>query len=208
MRETKDDETPPQTAPSLRGWGFLNRKRAWREAYLAKNKARRTQFATSPHLQMRSARLLTENLLRFFDDRFQVATAGAFFPTPTEPDVLLFVQVARVRGWKVFFPALEQDTSWAGAEPLWRSVGLETSMVVSPSLDVVLIPGIVFGEDGVRLGRGAGWYDRALTDLPNETVRVGVTFESQVVPRGLLPTHPWDQRVHHLITPRTIRTCR
>jgi 5-formyltetrahydrofolate cyclo-ligase len=60
-----------------------------------------------------------------------------------------------------------------------------------------LVPGVAFDARGARLGRGAGWYDRALAAHPRG-VRVGLAFEFQVVPA--LPEAPWDVRMHAVVT--------
>ena len=67
---------------------------------------------------------------------------------------------------------------------------------------VALVPGMGFDLDGVRLGRGGGFYDRALAALRNATVVfvIGVAFEAQV--EEYLPRDAWDQRVDLIVTER------
>jgi 5-formyltetrahydrofolate cyclo-ligase len=62
---------------------------------------------------------------------------------------------------------------------------------------VFLVPGLAFDARGVRLGRGAGWYDRVLAQHPHGT-RIGLAYEFQVVPD--LPEAPWDVRMHAVVT--------
>ena len=52
-----------------------------------------------------------------------------------------------------------------------------------------VVPGLAFDLRGIRLGRGAGHYDRALSRHP-AALRVGIAFEFQIVPR--LPADAWD----------------
>jgi 5-formyltetrahydrofolate cyclo-ligase len=59
--------------------------------------------------------------------------------------------------------------------------------------DLIFVPGLAFTPDGVRLGRGRGFYDRLLATLPAAVVRVGVCFPGQLV--GTLPRDPHDQSV-------------
>jgi 5-formyltetrahydrofolate cyclo-ligase len=62
---------------------------------------------------------------------------------------------------------------------------------------VILVPGLAFGRNGSRLGRGAGFYDRFLSAHPN-ALRAGVAFSDQVL--DSLPEDPHDQRMDILLT--------
>ena len=48
-------------------------------------------------------------------------------------------------------------------------------------LDLVIVPGVAFDKNNRRLGRGAGYYDRFLKDLPSDTPTFGLAFDFQVV---------------------------
>jgi 5-formyltetrahydrofolate cyclo-ligase len=71
---------------------------------------------------------------------------------------------------------------------------------VSPAeIDLVLVPGVAFArDDGTRLGRGGGFYDRLLGAPGFRAFCVGVCFDVQVIDH--LPTEPHDQRVGALLT--------
>ena len=64
-------------------------------------------------------------------------------------------------------------------------------------LDLVVVPGVAFDKDGHRLGRGAGYYDRFLAQLPKSVLTVGLAFDFQVVDR--LPHQDHDQPVSRVI---------
>ena len=67
-----------------------------------------------------------------------------------------------------------------------------------PSPDVLfVVPGVAFDLRGARLGRGSGWYDRALAAHPGG-VRVGLAYDFQLVP--VLPEAPWDVRMDAVAT--------
>jgi len=48
-------------------------------------------------------------------------------------------------------------------------------------IDLVIVPGMAFDKDNVRLGRGHGYYDRFLCALPKKTKTIGLAFDFQLV---------------------------
>jgi 5-formyltetrahydrofolate cyclo-ligase len=64
-------------------------------------------------------------------------------------------------------------------------------------LDFVLVPGVAFDSSGRRLGRGKGFYDRLLAEVPG--IKCGICLDEQVVER--IPTEPHDVILNCLITP-------
>jgi len=70
---------------------------------------------------------------------------------------------------------------------------------------MVIVPGVLFDGLGNRLGRGGGWYDRALQRLGNRGVFVGLAYDCQVTDR--LPAQAWDQKVHYVITESRVIDC-
>lgn len=72
------------------------------------------------------------------------------------------------------------------------------------SAEVVLVPGLAFSEDGKRLGRGGGYYDRFLSSF-RHTHRVALAYEAQLVPD--LPIENHDQRVDIIVTESRVIDC-
>ena len=70
---------------------------------------------------------------------------------------------------------------------------------------MVIVPGVLFDDRGNRLGRGGGWYDRALQRLNDKGIFVGLAYEFQVVTR--VPAELWDQKVHYVITESRVIDC-
>lgn len=70
---------------------------------------------------------------------------------------------------------------------------------------VVFVPGLAFDLAGNRLGRGWGWYDRALSLLEQMTKFVALAYEFQIMEQ--LPAEPWDRKVHYIITEKRIIDC-
>lgn len=81
------------------------------------------------------------------------------------------------------------------AEPRGRRVDLA-------SVEVIVVPGLAFDPVGGRLGQGGGHYDRLLASLPAGTVRIGVGYACQLVPR--VPCEPHDAVVDIVVTDRAV----
>jgi 5-formyltetrahydrofolate cyclo-ligase len=64
-------------------------------------------------------------------------------------------------------------------------------------IHLVVVPGVAFDKNNLRLGRGHGYYDRFLCLLPKETKTIGLAFDFQVVES--LPKHPHDIPVSKII---------
>ena len=64
-------------------------------------------------------------------------------------------------------------------------------------IDLVIVPGLAFTEEGRRLGRGAGYYDRFLKKFPEETPTIGIAFNIQVIAE--IPHNGHDIAVKKLI---------
>lgn len=71
---------------------------------------------------------------------------------------------------------------------------------------VVFVPGVAFDLRGNRLGRGKGWYDRLIKKDLGEATVVALAYDFQIV--DAVPAEEWDQRVHYLITERSVVDCR
>jgi 5-formyltetrahydrofolate cyclo-ligase len=65
-------------------------------------------------------------------------------------------------------------------------------------VDWVLVPGVVFADDGYRIGYGGGYYDRLLPLLDARTPRVSAAFQLQR--RREVPHGVHDQKVHVIVT--------
>ncbi|PAZ02579.1 MAG: 5-formyltetrahydrofolate cyclo-ligase [Opitutia bacterium AMD-G3] len=66
-------------------------------------------------------------------------------------------------------------------------------------VDLFLVPGLAFDAAGHRLGYGAGFYDRLLTQAKATAFTVGYGFDFQVHPE--VPVEAHDQALHAIVTP-------
>lgn len=73
-------------------------------------------------------------------------------------------------------------------------------------IDMVIVPGLGFSEDGFRIGRGMGFYDRFLGQREFLGVSCGIAFAEQIIPH--LPTLDHDIPLAMLTSDTGIRRFR
>ncbi len=134
-------------------------------------------------------------------------TIAIFAPQPREPDVEMLW--AHGAGKSFAYPRVEEDRlDLFRVDSLYelapgafgvREPGADPARNVSPgALDLILVPGVAFTREGARLGRGGGFYDRLLAALGPQTFKIGVCFDSQLLPA--LPIEAHDEQVDFIAT--------
>lgn len=91
-------------------------------------------------------------------------------------------------------------------EPLAELCNLPGRISGIKSLQLIIIPGLAFDEQGRRLGRGKGFYDRFLARLFPQTLLIALAREAQIVPK--VPTEPHDKSVDFVVTEKRCIACR
>jgi 5-formyltetrahydrofolate cyclo-ligase len=133
---------------------------------------------------------------------------AVYAPLGTEVDGLEIARRALAHGAELVFPRAVDGVrrlAFARCEPgaLVRGpLGVAeppagAPEVASAEIDCVVVPGLGFSPEGLRLGRGGGHYDATLAAMP-AAARVGVAFEVQVVPE--LPREAHDAVLDALVT--------
>ena len=74
----------------------------------------------------------------------------------------------------------------------------EIKPIACGDMDLILVPGVAFDKNGNRLGRGKGYYDRFLKELPKRAFTIGLCFDFQVV--EFIPKLPHDIPVKKLLS--------
>ena len=150
-------------------------------------------------------------------------TVAAYLSAGSEPGTLQLVAWLAAHRVRVLLPVLSAlpdgsrrtDPAWAAyAGPEALRLGaygiLEPTTVVLPSrqlpeAELVICPGLAANQLGDRLGRGGGWYDRALPHA-SQSAPVWVLLNADEVLQTI-PTQPWDRRVDVIVTPDGLTTC-
>ena len=173
-------------------------KTRWRTSLVA---ARR---ALPPQVRAARAAALAAGAVRL------AATTGgpvcAYVPVGSEPGSPELLAALHAAGHEVLLPVVPEHTGpldWAaytGPESLVAGpLGLRepTGPRLGPEAiaraELVLLPGLAADRTGVRLGRGAGHYDRTLPLAAPGTPLVIVLHDEELVER--LPAEPHDRRV-------------
>jgi len=71
-------------------------------------------------------------------------------------------------------------------------------------IDLQIVPGVLFSDEGFRIGFGGGYYDRYLTDYSGE--RISLAFENQTSQE--VPIEEHDIPVNKIITENRVIQCR
>lgn len=139
-------------------------------------------------------------------------TVAAYVATRREPGGTAMLDVLADQGIRVLLPIVPEgepqrlqwgeyrgerhleEGRWNLLEP--QGIRLDPDTLVQAKL--ILVPAVAVDRRGVRLGRGAGYYDRTLAHMPGQIV--AVVHDSEVVDHEL-PEGEYDVRVQWILTP-------
>lgn len=129
----------------------------------------------------------------------QCRRVAAYRPLRTEPGSVELLDELVRGGAAVLIPVLldDRDLDWAA----WADGASGPSLGVDAigGVEVVLVPALAVSRQGMRLGRGGGSYDRALTRVPRGVPVVALLYDDEI--RPVVPTEEWDRPVTAAITP-------
>jgi 5-formyltetrahydrofolate cyclo-ligase len=172
-----------------------------------------TLAAIPPETRHAKSVAVCERLLETPEYRL-ARTVMIFLSTPTEVDTSGIALDAWRRDKRVAAPrvsfeqrrmaAIEIDSLSSGLHTIALGVRepIDGQLIPPGELDLVFVPGLAFDEQGNRLGRGQGFYDRFLSQPAFAGVSCAVAFEEQVLPA--VPHEEHDVRVRMLVTDRRV----
>ena len=139
-----------------------------------------------------------------------VRTLAAFVPDPTEPGSGRLPDAFTELNARVLLPVIPptgRTLDWAvhtgeletGRFGLSQPVGPRLGAMAIQEADAVVVPALAVDRFGIRLGRGGGYYDRALVHARPDAVLVTVVFDGERVDE--LPREVHDRPVAAVVTP-------
>lgn len=139
-----------------------------------------------------------------------VGTLTAFVPDPTEPGAGRLPEAYVQLGARVLLPVIPPDgrvLDWAvytgdlepGRYGLYQPGGPRLGPTAIAEADAVVVPALAVDRSGIRLGRGGGYYDRALVHARPDAVLVTVVFDDERLDE--LPREVHDRPVRAVVTP-------
>lgn len=135
-----------------------------------------------------------------------ITKAACYLAFGDEPDTELFIDWALEAGIEVLIPRSHRDgsLSWVNfvgdtepgifgfAEPVGDAAELAGS-------DLIFVPALAADRNGMRLGKGKGYYDRELAALEAVAPVVAVVFDDEVL--DYVPTEDHDHPIDGVVTP-------
>jgi 5-formyltetrahydrofolate cyclo-ligase len=131
---------------------------------------------------------------------------AAFYPIGFEPQIVPFLKKLAFEG-RLLLPRVQdkQKMEFVLVQNFESELQKGTFGIMEPKSELpafesspsaFIVPGTVFGKDGSRIGRGAGYYDRYLTSFKG-IPRLGVAYSVQI--RNSLPQNAMDMRMDEVL---------
>jgi 5-formyltetrahydrofolate cyclo-ligase len=170
----------------------------------------------SPEKVTEKSRQVTEQLLTFAPVQ-QASTLVLYNADENEVVTETIWRAAISQGQAVYYPRITSDKAnleFVRRYPHDQLIPGTFGILIPPGDemliglqggDVVLTPGVGFDEQGQRLGRGKGYYDRAFRGVLASALRVALAYELQIVPA--IPSGPTDERVQWIATESRVIDC-
>ncbi|MBB4929680.1 5-formyltetrahydrofolate cyclo-ligase [Lipingzhangella halophila] len=139
-------------------------------------------------------------------------TVAVYYSVGTEPDTHKLIATLWKQGTYVLLPVFlpNRDLDWAAydgpdslestdqglLEPTGRRYGVDAVRRCA----AVVCPALAVDQRGLRLGKGAGCYDRTLSRIGPNTRTIAVIYDTELV--DAVPAEAHDRPVHGVVTPQ------
>lgn len=162
----------------------------------------------------------SELIVRFltnWEPFLQAQNVMLYLAMPGEPNIDGLILFALENGKQVSVPLLTEKFGYMESAAITGLQDLKKgklnlrvpdpekiTIVDSESIDLILVPAVAFDLNGNRLGMGAGYYDRFLSQATKANT-LGVAWSFQMVPFVASEEH--DIPVQYVITEEKITIC-
>lgn len=165
--------------------------------------------AQSPDEKDKKDKIIAKKLLKLKE--FEKAKVIAFYVSlKSEVDTIALIDNALTKGKRVVVPVITgNDLSLSEIRSRKQDLKKGPCGILQPmqnkkkafpkeGIDMIIVPGIAFTKKGARLGRGKGFYDKFLKNMPDRIKKIGLAYDIQII-KGL-PVTPRDIPVDIVIT--------
>lgn len=136
-------------------------------------------------------------------------SVACYLPFGDEPDIELFVDWAIENEIEVLMPVVRNDgdLDWVAFDGSTKKGALgflEASGTARPAanVDIAIVPALAVSKNGIRLGKGKGFYDRALPKFKPTPPVVAIVFNDELL--EAIPSEAHDFPVDAVVTPKGV----
>jgi len=155
------------------------------------------KISSDPHF------IKSKNILCYISYGHEVNT-HAFIQTYLDSEKHILAPITKTRSHTLDISLL---SSWQDLQPgpynILEPMKEKRTLIDPKEIDLILVPGVGFDEQGHRLGHGGGYYDWLLSKT--QAYRMGLAFEFQIVRN--IPIEPHDQLLNCIITEKRVIHC-
>lgn len=168
-----------------------------------------TSLQSNPDEQIRRSQQTCEKFLNLFLDK-EALTVALYKSHLGELDLGPLETGFSARGYRLCYPKVIGQTEmgffeadpraskdWTGGRFGILEPKAGAKEILTSDIDIILTPGLAFDRHMGRLGRGMGFYDRALRQT-TKALRVALVYDELLYDE--IPLQSWDERVHWIVT--------
>lgn len=203
MNNTENDNPPTELHTAAEAASLSELKAQWRA------KLTTERSAVSAHQQVAEATALAEAVATI-----PATTATCYVPFGSEPGSITLLDLLHDRGTRVLLPVIPEERGpldWAEYtgtsslapghfQPALEPTGPRLGPQAIAEADIVLTPALAVDRQGVRLGKGAGYYDRSLVYAADDARLIALIRDVELTES--LPTEPHDIRMNAVLMPQ------
>ena len=152
--------------------------------------------------------IINDKLINSLNKRISIL---CYYPLLSEPDIKPSIERWLEKNYTVSLPCIEdenfhcykinnlsKDNLIKSTFGVWEPNPNSCELISSDSIDTILVPGLGFTQNGERLGRGGGYYDKFLATCKSRTKLIGICFKEQII--NNLPREKHDRLVTNIVT--------